>query len=198
MHLFRSLSLDYDFFIVTDDMALRYLIHPVPHCYLMLTPRRALYDMYYQTLADLNLPQRLIFMAILPLFRYLDQRFVRKYVKNIAGISHNVRNRIWKAYQRHATVSYPPIHIENSKNLGYGEYWLSVSRVDKWKRIDLQVEAFRMMPEKRLKIVGRIYPGYEYLPKNAPSNVEFMGAVNDHELEKFLWRMQGVSDDCYR
>lgn len=182
MMLFRHLHLDYDFFIVTDDMALRYLVHDVPHCYFMLTPRRALYDMYYQTLSDQNLPQRIVYTFILTLFRHLDRRFVKRNVKNVAGISHNVRNRIWKAYQKQATVIYPPIHENLYLNNGYENFWLSVSRVDKWKRIELQIEAFRGMPEKKLKIVGKIYSGYEHLVHSAPSNVEFLGMIRDDEL----------------
>ncbi len=182
MRLFRSLTLDYDFFIVTDDMAVRFLTRDVPHCYVMLTPRRALYDMYYQTIADLPMIRRLIYVPILTLFRFLDRRFVRKHVTHIAAISHNVRNRIRKTYQKEAYVLYPPIHLENYQNMGYGDYWLSVSRVDKWKRIELQIEAFREMPDKKLKIAGRIYPTFEYLVPSAPPNVEFLGAVSDHEL----------------
>ncbi|MFH0967527.1 MAG: glycosyltransferase [Methanobacteriota archaeon] len=191
MLLFRSLDLDYDFFIVTDDMALRYLIRDVPHCYFMLTPRRALYDMYYQTITDLPVFQRLVYIGVLAVFRSLDRRFVRKYVRNIAGISHNVRNRIWKIYQREATVLYPPIHAEYYNNLGYGDFWLSVSRVDKWKRIELQIEAFRKMPDKHLKIAGRIYPGYECLKKDAPANVEFLGMVRDEELARLYGTCRG-------
>lgn len=191
MLLFRSLNLNYDFYIVTDDMAMRYLVHEVPHCYFMLTPRRALYDMYYQTLADLPFLKRCMYTVVLTLFRDLDRRFVKKHVKNIAGISHNVRNRIWKAYQRHATVLYPPIHEDRYSNQGYGDFWLSVSRIDKWKQIDLQIEAFRQMPDKRLKIAGRIYPGYEYLKKNTPVNVEFLGIVEDKDLEKLYGTCRG-------
>jgi glycosyltransferase involved in cell wall biosynthesis len=191
MRLFRSLNLAYDFFIVTDDMALRYLVHEVPHCYVMLTPRRAFYDMYYQTLTELPFLKRLLYTAVLSLFRHLDRRFVKKYVFHIAGISHNVRNRIWKIYQRQATVLYPPIHADRYSNHGYGDFWLSVSRVDKWKRIELQVEAFRKMPEKKLKIAGRVYPGYEDMKRNAPLNVEFLGIVDDESLADLYGRCRG-------
>ena len=108
MHLFRSLNLDYDFFIVTDDMALRFISHGRPHCYVMLTPRRALYDMYYQTIADFSLSKKLIYVPVLSFFRFLDRRFVMKNVTHIAAISHTVRNRIWKAYQRQANVFVSP------------------------------------------------------------------------------------------
>ncbi len=191
MRLFGSLELDYDFFIVTDDMALRFLSCGKPHCYVMLTPRRALYDMYYQTIADLPVVKRLIYVPVLSLFRFLDRRFVMNHVIHIAGISHNVRNRIWKTYQRKADVFYPPIHLENYQNKGYGDYWLSVSRVDKWKRIDLQIEAFRGMPDKKLKIAGKIYPAFESLAKSAPPNVEFLGSVSDYDLMNLYGSCRG-------
>jgi glycosyltransferase involved in cell wall biosynthesis len=173
MRLFRSLKLDYDFFIVTDDMALRFISNDRPHCYIMLTPRRALYDMYYQTIADLSLSKKLIYVPVLSLFRFLDRRFVMKNVSHIAGISHNVRNRIWRTYQRQAYVLYPPIHLENYQNNRYGDYWLSVSRIDKWKRVENLVEAFREMPDKKLKIAGRIYPSFEHLTSSAPPMLNF-------------------------
>lgn len=138
--------------------------------------------MYYPTLASLPLTRRTAFIPILCLFRYLDRRFVKKHIRSIAGISHTVRNRIWKAYQMPATVIYPPIHTSKYKNQGYGEFWLSVSRVDKWKRIELQVESFRLLPDKKLIIAGKIYPDYEYLVKSAPSNVTFLGSVSDSDL----------------
>lgn len=191
MRLFHSLHIEYDFFIITDDMALRFLTRGVPHCYFMLTPRRALYDMYYQTLAELPLMRRLIYAPALMFFRCLDRRFVMNHVTNIAGISHTVRNRIWKTYQRQAMVIYPPIHMEKYKNLGYGDFWLSVTRVDKWKRIELQIEAFRAMPDKKLKIAGRVYPGFEHLVNSAPSNVEFLGTVCDGELAELYGTCRG-------
>ena len=77
------------------------------------------------------------------LFKYFDQRFVRKYVENIACISHTVRNRIFKSYLRDAGVIYPPVHMDNYSCKPSEGYWLSVGRVDKWKRIPLQVESIQ-------------------------------------------------------
>lgn len=191
MRLFKRLNLDYDFYIATDDMSLRFLSGKVLHSYLMLTPRRAFYDMYYPTLASMPVGKRVIFIIVLGIFRYLDQRYVKKHVRSVAGISHNVRTRIWKAYQKPATVIYPPVHVEKYQNLGYGDFWLSVSRVDKWKRIDLQIETFRLLPEKKLMIAGRIYPEYMHLIKEAPPNVTFLGPIPDEELLDLYGRCRG-------
>lgn len=191
MNLFRKLKLPYDFFIIMDDMALRYLIHPVPHIYYMHTPRRIFYDMYYPSIKEFSLIKKLFMIFTLNFFRFLDQRFIRKNVMNIACNSHNTRNRIWKFYQRNATVLYPPVHIEQYSNKNYGDFWLSVTRVDKWKRIELQMDAFRMMPSKKLIIAGKIYPQYKKLVQNAPNNVIFLNVVNDETLSELYSTCRG-------
>ncbi len=191
MLLFRRLKLDYDFFIVMDDMAMRYLRKDVPHLYYMHTPRRAFYDMYYPTLAGKPLFTRQIWKVLIGIFRSLDQRFVKKHVRHIACNAHNTRNRIWKAYQREAVVIYPPTHTDLYTQKGYGDYWLSVTRVDKWKRIELQIETFRKLPDKRLKIAGRIYPEFQKVVSTAPPNVEFLGSVPDEELLSLYSQCRG-------
>lgn len=191
MRLYSSLSLDYDFVICTDDMAVRYLRHRVPHFYYVLTPRRALYDMYYCIMDESRGLAKPFNWAILNTARALDRRFVRKHVANFACNSHNVRNRIFKVYQRQATVIYAPVHTERfSYRPGEG-YWLSVTRVDKWKRIELQVAAFREMPERRLIVAGPVYPAYTGLVRNAPPNVQFLGAVDESTLLDLYSRADG-------
>ena len=191
MNIFKRLRLDYDFYIATDDMALRFLKKNRPHLYYMLTPRRALYDMAYPTLEPMPVGKKQVYALLLWLFRSLDRRYVKRHVREIACISHTVRTRIWKAYQRPAKVIYPPIHVEKYKNQGSGDFWLSVSRIDKWKRIDLQVDAFRTLPDKSLLIAGRVYPEYESLVSAAPQNVRFLGPVSDEELIALYEKCRG-------
>lgn len=182
MNLFRHLRLNFDFFIVMDDMALRFLKKPVPHIYYMHTPRRVFFDMYYPTLTSYSIFKKMYMIPILSIFRLLDQRFVKKYVKNIACNSHNTRNRIWKAYDREAMVIYPPVHCEQYSDQGDHGFWLSVNRVDKWKRIELQIETFKLLPDKKLLIAGRIYPEFKQIADNSPDNVIFLDSISDEEL----------------
>lgn len=191
MRLFRNASLEYDFYVCIDDIAARYLAHPVPHLYYMLTPRRALYDMYYQALAEKSLLQRLAYIPGLALARTADRHFVEKHVKNLACISHTVRNRIQKVYMRDARVLYPPVHTDHFTWRPSEGYWLSLGRVDKWKRVHLQVRAFSTMPEKTLVVVGRVYPGFENLVKNAPPNVVFRHAQSEEEMRDLYSRCEG-------
>lgn len=178
---FSRLNLDYDFYISTDDMSMHYLKNK-PHVYYMFTPRRAFYDMYYDVMSTKHGLTSLIYSVGIWLFRNHDQRFVKSNIKNIVCISNTVRNRIQKTYLRDSTVVYPCIETSKYKYKPHTGYWLSVNRVDKWKRIDLQVEAFRKMPDTKLVIVGTVYPGMQYIVDNAPDNVEFKGQVSEQEL----------------
>ena len=191
MRLFAKTILDYDFFISTDDMSMRYLVHDVPHFAFFHTPRRAMYDMYYPFLAAQHGIRRLGYWFSLNLFKYFDRRFVHRHVTNIACNSHNVRNRIYKVYQRDAHVLYPPVHVDNYSHRPPEGYWLSVGRVDKWKRIPLQIEAFRSMPEKTLLVAGKIYPAMEHWVENSPGNVKFLGPCDEQRLVDLYSRCEG-------
>lgn len=191
MRLFRNAALDFDFYICIDDMAVRYLARSVPHLYYMLTPRRALYDMYYQFLSGKSVLTRAGYVPALAAARFFDRRFVNRHVRNLACISHNVRNRIYKVYSCDARILYPPVHTDRFEHRSGEGFWLSVGRVDKWKRIELQVEAFRRMPEKRLVVVGRIYQGYEPLVENAPPNVIFRKNAAEGEIYNLYSRCEG-------
>ncbi|MCK5602880.1 glycosyltransferase [Candidatus Pacearchaeota archaeon] len=191
MHLYKNLKLDFDFYIAIDDMALHYLNPSIPHIYYMLTPRRAVYDMYYGFLSSQGLLKKIFYGIGLNLISMYDRYFVKKNIANIACISHNVRNRINKIYQRYAPVVYPPVHTESFKYRPSEGYWLSVGRIDKWKRIELQIEAFRKMPDKRLVIAGKIYSHYEEVVKNAPDNVSFITNVNEPALIDLYSKCEG-------
>ncbi len=193
MRIFRRLTLSYDFIVAMDDMAVRYLTyHDLPHIYYLLTPRRALYDLNYRFLQGLPAGKRFLYRPALAMFRESDRRFVRNHVKNLACISHTVRNRVHKTYLRDdATVLYPPVHCNRYHSLTHEGYWLSVNRVDKWKRIELQIETFRNMPETRLKVVGSVYPGYENVVDQAPDNIEFLGNRTEEELRDLYSRCTG-------
>jgi glycosyltransferase involved in cell wall biosynthesis len=189
--MYKNLKLDYDFYIAMDDMSLHFLRPDVPHLYYMLTPRRAYYDMYRETLKNHGIIMKSIYTIGLNLFAAYDRYIVGKNVKNIVCISHNVRNRIRQAYQRDVPVIYPPIHTEMYHNSPSEGYWLSVGRVDKWKRIELQVESFRKMPNKRLIIVGKISPNCEKIVQYAPDNIIFLTNVSEQKLIDLYSKCEG-------
>lgn len=181
-HLFRKLKLNYDFFVSTDDMSMHYLSSDIPHLYYIFTPRRAFYDMYYEVMSTKHGLKSLIYSIGIWMFRVYDRHYVNSHIMNIACISNNVRNRVRKTYLKTSKVVYPPVHVSKYNYKPHENYWLSVNRVDKWKRVELQIEAFRQMPDKRLVVIGSVYPHMKYVVDNSPPNVEFKGSVTEPEL----------------
>jgi len=189
--LYRSLKLDYDFYIALDDMSVHFLNNSNNHLYYVITPRKAYYGNYYNVLSKKSTINALIYGIGLRLFSMYDRYYIKRNIKNFASISNNVRNRVCKTYQRHAPVIYPPIHIEKYSCLPSQHYWLSVSRIDKWKRISLQIEAFRQMPDKKLYIVGKVFPQYDNMCINAPPNVKFFNNVPESDLINMYSECEG-------
>lgn len=102
------------------------------------------------------------------------------------AISHFIRKRIRKSWGREASVIYPPVDVEGSPfSKEKEDYYITVSRLVPYKRIDLIVEAFRAMPDKKLVVIGD-GPMYEELSKNLPSNVTLEGYLGRDEMLRKL------------
>ena len=186
---------EYDFFIAMDHNSMFALRKHKPNLFYCQGPRRELYDMYNVVVnSQGNLFMKYTVKLWLNILRIADQRFVKNYVNNIVCISHNVRNRVYKFYQKDAWVVYPPTHAKLYKYASSEGYWLSVNRLDNWKRIGLQVEAFRRLSEKRLKIVGTVYetPLIKKIISNLPDNIEIMHTVSEKELRELYSRCEGL------
>ena len=66
-----------------------------------------------------------------------------------------IANRIRKVYGRDARVVYPPVDVERFPlSEGARDGYVVVSRFAPYKRIDLVVETFRVLPDCRLTVVG--------------------------------------------
>lgn len=115
------------------------------------------------------------------------------------SISKTVKKRLKKYYQQDSQLIYPPFDIkywrkiqnliptklgENEnfklKNLGKQEYFLIVSRLEQYKKINLVIKVFNKLKENLL-IVGK---GTELneLKKIAKQNIFFLQDLTDEEL----------------
>ena len=66
-----------------------------------------------------------------------------------------VARRVDKAYRRTATPVFPPVDTEAyTLCTDKGDYYVTASRMVPYKRMDLIVQAFSRMPERRLYVVG--------------------------------------------
>jgi len=198
LHKFRKMGLsDYDIIISTGDWAKHIGIqsdnHPQIHY--GLVPLRPLYDLYENTKKRLSFFERQVFKIWALYVRKLDQEATSKIDVPIA-FSQNVRRRIRKYYSRDVKVIYLPINVKKFKRGKSEDYFLSVQRIEPEKRLEIQIEAFRKMPDERLIIVGspteRAKQYFEELRKTAPKNVKFVGAISDEKLIELYSRCRAA------
>jgi len=104
--------------------------------------------------------------------------------------SSNAARKIKKYYHREAKVVYPFVDLEKYSSreaqAGLGDYYLVVSRLNRWKKIDMAIEVADRLNLK-LKIVGEgpDRSRLESLGKGKiGSRIKFLGWVSDDELAK--------------
>ncbi len=177
----------YDLFIFTGNWSHMASHRHYPNIWYCYTPVRAFYDLYSVFLSRQNVITRQLFRLWVHFHRIVDKRSIQK-INRIIAISKNVQNRILKYYNIHAEVIYPPVDTTLYKCIEYGNFWLSVNRLYPEKRIELQIEAFRHVPEEHLLIVGGYSKGdhagayAEKIKNDLPSNVTLYGEIDGDEI----------------
>lgn len=189
-------SKEYDFFIFSGNWAHYAAGKHKPNMYYCHTPVRAFYDLKDQVInSQEKLWQRIIAKIWIEIHSWFDRSSINN-ANLIVTNSQNTSNRIRKYYKKDAVVIYPPIQTKNYNFEKNGNYWLSVNRLYPEKRIWLQLEAFRNLPNEKLKIVGGYSKG-DHAEKNikfladVPSNVELIGKVSEEELCELYARCKG-------
>jgi len=100
--------------------------------------------------------------------------------------SRAVRARVGDVYGIDAEVVHPPVDIDVTgprtppPGIEPG-FVLCVSRLMPYKNVDQVIEAFRLLPDERLVVVGT-GPLDDTLRAGAPANVTILGRVEDEEL----------------
>lgn len=120
-------------------------------------------------------------------------------VDAFAANSSFVARRILKAYRREAEVIPPPVTMPAPRSVPREpDLYVTVGRLIGYKRVDLIVEAFRRMPDRRLVVAGT-GPEAARLAKDAPPNVRFTGFLDDDAMHALVARARafvfaGVED----
>ena len=97
-----------------------------------------------------------------------------------------VAGRIKKYYKRDSIVIYPPVDVEAYEPVNKSDikdYFLFVSRLVRYKKCDLVIDAFNDLGLP-LKIIGQ-GPDKKYLQKKAKGNIEFLGYLSNEEVKKY-------------
>lgn len=105
--------------------------------------------------------------------------------------SNNTASRIKKYHRRDAEVVFPPVEVNRFKPWKKWDYYIMVSALTEFKKIEVAIEAFNKMPDKKLKIVWKGDYG-ETLKKLATSeNIEFLWAQYGKDLEDLVSNSKG-------
>ncbi|GAB3931402.1 glycosyltransferase family 4 protein [Larkinella terrae] len=152
------------------------------------SPMRYAWDLYHQYLNESGLKtglSGLIAKLILHYIRLWDYQSAQR-VDYFVANSRYIARRIRKVYGRAADVIYPPVDTELF-TLGSQkeDYYLTASRMVPYKKINLIVEAFATMPDKRLVVVGD-GPDYEKIKRLATPNIELVGYQSDDALVSYM------------
>ncbi|AEF44695.1 glycosyl transferase group 1 [Serratia sp. AS12] len=110
------------------------------------------------------------------------------------GVDHFVANsqfiarRIKKVYGRHADVIYPPVDVDRFNFQKEKEdFYVTASRLVPYKRVDLIVDAFTAMPEKKLVVIGD-GSEIEKIKSKAGSNIEILGYQSNEVMQSYMER----------
>ncbi|RMD76866.1 glycosyltransferase [Candidatus Dojkabacteria bacterium] len=154
----------------------------------MHTPPRHLYDSYQDRLRSYGFFKKLIFIPYAFFNRWRFKKLSQK-LDLIITNSQTVQERIKKYLGLDSVIAYPPCNTEKFRFIEQGDYFFSWARLYPAKRVDMIVEAFTKMPDKRL-IVASGGPELDKLKKMAQGhkNIEIKGWISDEELFEILGR----------
>jgi len=160
----------------------------VAYCH---SPTRYLWDWSEQYLSEeVPAPLRSAVRALLPGLRDADLRGASRVDHWIAN-SDVVRERIKRYYGRDSEVVHPPVDVDAFEARADREdFWIVVSRLSAYKRVDVAVKAFNEIG-LRLIVVGE---GRERgaLEQLARDNITFTGRVDDATVKQLLGSARGL------
>ena len=196
---FESLDLsEYDVVLSVSSAWSKNVVTRPETCHVnyCLTPMRFAWSFEeYAKREGLSDWQRNLLLPVIAGLRLWDSNGANR-VDAFAGISTTVARRIEKYYRRQADVIYPPVDTSAFAYDGGGTaddgYFLVVSRLIPYKRIDLAIEGCKVahVPLKVLG-AGRDRERLERLATGRGADVEFLGYVDDATKRHYLQRCRG-------
>lgn len=154
------------------------------------SPIRYAWDLYFQYLKQGRLergPRSWLARLILHYLRLYDTTTASRPDVLVANSRH-VARRIWKTYRRRARVIYPPVDTAAFGPDGpKDDYYVTVSRLVPYKRVDLIVQAFARMPHRKLVVIGD-GPELDRIARLAKPNIELLGYQPFEVMRTYMQR----------
>lgn len=170
---------EYDLIITSSHAVAKGVItnaNQVHICYCH-TPMRYAWDLYHQYLREEKLHRGLrgffvkLILHYLRIWDYSASNRVDYFIAN----SNYISRRIKRIYGRDAAVIYPPVDVNRFElHTAKEDFYITVSRMVPYKKIDIIVDAFSKMPERRLVVIGD-GPDYEKIKRKTTKNIELLG-----------------------
>jgi glycosyltransferase involved in cell wall biosynthesis len=180
---------DYDLVLSSESGPAKGVLTPstTRHICYCHTPMRYLWDLYPAYLHEWtgHSWQRALMAPLAHYLRVWDHATATRVDEFVAN-SENVRRRIWKTYRRESAVIHPPVAVETFCWRPPEDYYLIVSELVPYKRVDTAVRLFSKTG-RRLRVVGD-GPEYHRLKSLAGGNIEFCGHASDEELRELYSR----------
>ncbi len=158
------------------------------------SPIRYAWDLQHQYLRESGLDRGLkgwLAKWMLHKIRMWDVRTANGVDEFVAN-SRFIARRVSKIYRRDARVIYPPVNISGfTPGETKDDFYLAASRMVPYKRMDLIVEAFSSMPERRLHVIGE-GPDFEKVASKAGKNVTMLGYQDSASLRDYMQRARAL------
>jgi len=158
------------------------------HVSYLYTPIRYAWDMQAAYLRENNLERglkSLILRAALHYIRLWDVASASR-PDAIAAVSQFVAGRIRKYYRRQAEVIYPPVDLAGFDCAAEKQdFYLTASRMVPYKKVDLIVQAFTRMPQRRLVVIGD-GPELKKIKAMATPNIQILGYQSTPEMARWM------------
>ena len=153
------------------------------------TPTRYVWEFYYDYIENMDsigakgkLKKDLVkyFMNYMRVWDFNASNRVDYFIAN----SQYVAARIWKHYKRESTVIYPPVDVDKFTPIDKDEdYFLCMSRLVPYKRVDLAVQVFNELGLPLVVIGGG--SELEKIKAMAKDNVKVMGRQPDEVVKEY-------------
>jgi glycosyltransferase involved in cell wall biosynthesis len=154
------------------------------------SPPRFAWDLQNYYLKNFGYQKNIKSLLARILFHYLriwDCRTANSVDVFIAN-SHFIARRITKVYRRNSIIIYPPVDIDVfSFYPNKEDFYLTASFMNPFKRVDLIVEAFAALPDKRLFVIGE-GPDFKKIQSQVTSNVQLLGYQDIEKLKYYMQR----------
>jgi len=154
------------------------------------TPMRYAWSFFDQYFGDYPFPKKQFVRAVTGRLKAWDLRSLDR-VDTFVANSRTTQSRIKDIYQRDATVINPPVDVERFKPASSGareDFYLCVTALAPYKKVDVLVDAFNRVADKKLYIVGDGQLRADLEQRKTSANIKFLGWVGDEALTALYQR----------